>query len=91
MQSGAIDIAYRQLAPADIQSYNSNTNVKVWQGPGQFIQYLVFNEKQPPFDKVAVRQAIAAAIDRSLITNTVFLGQAVPLYSMIPNRNGISH
>jgi peptide/nickel transport system substrate-binding protein len=84
MQSGAIDIAYRQLAPADIQSYNSNTNVKVWQGPGQFIQYLVFNEKQPPFDKVAVRQAIAAAIDRSLITNTVFLGQAVPLYSMVP-------
>jgi peptide/nickel transport system substrate-binding protein len=84
MQSGAIDIAYRQLAPADIQAYQSNTNVKVWQGPGQFIQYLVFNEKQAPFDNVAVRQAIAAAIDRSLITNTVFLGQSVPLYSMIP-------
>jgi peptide/nickel transport system substrate-binding protein len=84
MQSGAIDIAYRQLAPADIKAYQSNTNVKVWQGPGQFIQYLVFNEKQAPFDNVAVRQAIAAAIDRSLITNTVFLGQAVPLYSMIP-------
>lgn len=84
MQSGAIDIAYRQLAPADIKAYQSNTNFKVWQGPGQFIQYLVFNEKQPPFDNVAVRQAIAAAIDRSLITNTVFLGQAVPLYSMVP-------
>ncbi len=84
MQSGAIDIAYRQLAPADIQAYQSNKAVKVWQGPGQFIQYLVFNEKTPPFDNVAVRQAIAAAIDRSLITNTVFLGQAVPLYSMIP-------
>jgi len=84
MQSGAIDIAYRQLAPPDIKSYQSNTNFKVWLGPGQFIQYLVFNEKQAPFDKVAVRQALAAAIDRSLITNTVFLGQAVPLYSMIP-------
>jgi peptide/nickel transport system substrate-binding protein len=84
MQSGAVDIAYRQLAPADIKSYQSNTNVKVWQGPGQFIQYLVFNEKQAPFDKVAVRQAIAAATDRSLITDTVFLGQSVPLYSMVP-------
>jgi len=84
MQSGAIDIAYRQLAPADIQAFQSNTNVKVWKGPGQFIQYLVFNTAQAPFDNVAVRQAIAAAVDRSLITNTVFLGQADPLYSMIP-------
>jgi len=84
LQSGSIDIAYRQLAPADIQSYQSNTKFKVWQGPGQFIQYLVFNEKQAPFDKVDVRKAIATALDRSLITNTVFLGQTVPLYSMVP-------
>jgi peptide/nickel transport system substrate-binding protein len=84
LQSGAIDIAYRQLASTDIKSYQSNNNFKVWTGPGSFIQYLCFNEKQPPFDKVQVRQAIAAAIDRSLITNTVFLGQVVPLYSMIP-------
>ncbi len=84
MQSGAIDIAYRQLAPTDIQAYESNTNFKLWKGPGQFIQYLVFNQMQPPFDKLAVRQAVAAAIDRSLIANTVFLGQVNPLYSMIP-------
>jgi peptide/nickel transport system substrate-binding protein len=84
LQSGAIDIAYRQLAPADLQSYQSNPNFKFWKGPGSFIQYLVFNTASPPFDNVAVRQAVAAAIDRSLITNTVFLGQADPLYSMIP-------
>jgi peptide/nickel transport system substrate-binding protein len=84
LQSGAIDIAYRQLTPTDIKSYGTNSNFKVWQGPGQFIQYLVFNEKAPPFDNVAVRKAIAAAIDRSLITDTVFLGQVAPLYSMIP-------
>ncbi len=84
MQSGAIDIAYRQLAPSDNQAYKTNTNFKFWEGPGAFIQYLCFNEKSPPFDKVAVRQAVAAALDRSLITNTVFLGQVDPLYSMIP-------
>ena len=84
LQSGGIDIAYRQLAPADIKSYQSNPKFKVWQGPGQFIQYLSFNELQKPFDDVNVRKAIAAAIDRNLIANTVFLGQVVPLYSMIP-------
>lgn len=84
MQSGAIDIAYRQLSPTDNQAYQTNANFKFWEGPGTFIQYLCFNLKSPPFDNVAVRQAVAAGIDRSLITNTVFLGQMVPLYSMIP-------
>jgi peptide/nickel transport system substrate-binding protein len=84
LQSGAIDIAYRQLAPPDIQAYESNVNFKVWKGEGSFIQYLVFNNGQAPFNDTAVRQAVAAAIDRSLITKTVFLDQVEPLYSMIP-------
>ena len=84
MQSGAIDVAYRQLAATDYQAAESNPNLKVWTGPGAFIQYLVFNELQPPFNNVMVRQAIAATVNRTLITNTVFLGQAVPLYSMLP-------
>jgi peptide/nickel transport system substrate-binding protein len=84
LQGGEIDIAYRQLAPADIQAYESNPKVQVWKGPGQFIQYLCFNELSAPFNNVAVRQAVAAAINRTVITNTVFLGQTVPLYSMIP-------
>jgi peptide/nickel transport system substrate-binding protein len=84
LQSGAVDLAYRQLLPTDVQAYESNTNFKVWKGNGAFIQYLAINELQAPFNNTAVRQAIAAALDRSLIVNTVFLGQAVPLYSTIP-------
>ena len=84
MQSGEIDIAYRQLSPSDNQAYKTNTNFKYWEGPGAFIQYLCFNENSAPFNNTAVRQAVAAAIDRSLISNTVFLGQVDPLYSMIP-------
>jgi len=84
MQSGAIDIAYRQLSPTDNQAYQTNPSFKFWKGPGAFIQYLCFNEKTAPFDTAAVRQAVAAALDRSLIANTVFLGQVDPLYSMIP-------
>jgi peptide/nickel transport system substrate-binding protein len=84
MQSGAIDIAYRQLASSDLKAYGSNVNFKLWTGQGAFIQYLVFNQKQKPFDNVLVRRAVAAAMDRSLITNTVFLGLASNLYSMIP-------
>ena len=78
-------MAFRQLASTDIKSFQTDTSVKVWQGTGAFIQYVCFQEKTPPFDNPKVRQAIAAALNRQELVNTVFLGQNVPLYSMIPN------
>jgi peptide/nickel transport system substrate-binding protein len=37
-----------------------------------------------PFDNSKFRQAFAAALNRQELVDTVFLGQAKPLYSMIP-------
>jgi peptide/nickel transport system substrate-binding protein len=85
MESGDIDMAFRQIAATDIKNLQTDPTVKVWQGTGAFIQYVCFQEKIPPFDNPKVRQAIAAALNRQELVNTVFLGQAVPLYSMIPN------
>jgi peptide/nickel transport system substrate-binding protein len=84
LQNGDIDVAFRQLDASTINSFTSNSNFKVWTGPGTFIQYLVFNTKNAPFNNILVRQALAAAINRSSITQGVFQGQAQPLYSMIP-------
>jgi len=85
MKSGDIDMAFRQLAATDIKSFQTDSTVKVWEGTGAFIQYICFQQKIPPFDNPKVRQAIAAALNRKELVDTVFLGQAVPLYSMIPN------
>ena len=82
--AGDVDIAYRQLASTDITSMQSNTNVHVWTGTGAFIQYLCMQEKYAPFNNTQIRQAVAAAIDRTALVQTVFQGQASPLYSMIP-------
>jgi ABC-type transport system substrate-binding protein len=84
MKSGDIDMAYRQLASSDIKSMQSDPSLKVWKGPG-LIQYVVLQEKMPPLDNPKARQAIAAALDRKELVSTVFLGNAAPLYSMIPN------
>jgi peptide/nickel transport system substrate-binding protein len=84
LQNGDIDVAFRQLDASTIKSFSSNSNFKVWTGPGTFIQYLVFNTGAAPFNNVLVREALAAAINRSSITQGVFQGQAQPLYSMIP-------
>jgi ABC-type transport system substrate-binding protein len=85
MRSGDIDMAFRQLSSTDIKTMQSDAKLKVWQGTGSFIQYICFQEKMAPFNDPKFRQAFAAVIDRKELTNTVFLGQASPLYSMIPN------
>lgn len=83
LTNGEIDVAYRQLAPTDLQSFQGNSNYKVWTGPGSFIQYLVFDLKDKALTQT-VRQALSYAINRSAIASNVFLGTVQPLYSMIP-------
>jgi peptide/nickel transport system substrate-binding protein len=84
LQNGDIDVAYRQLDASQINSLTGNAKYKVWTGPGTFIQYMVINTKASPFNNVLVREGLAAAVNRSLLTNGVFQGQAQALYSMIP-------
>jgi peptide/nickel transport system substrate-binding protein len=83
--SGDVDVAFRQLAASDITTMKTNSNLKVWEGTGAFIQYLCMQENMAPFNNPTVRGGVAAAINRSAIVNTVFQGQAEELYSMIPN------
>jgi ABC-type transport system substrate-binding protein len=41
IDAGEIDIAFRQLAATDINNLKTKTHLKVWEGTGAFIQYLV--------------------------------------------------
>ncbi len=85
IDSGDIDVAFRQLKAADIDKFKTKSNVKVWQGTGAFIQYAIFQEKIKPFDDPRVRRAVAAALNRTALAKTVFRGQVNNLYSLIPN------
>ena len=88
IEGGDIDIAYRQLAADDITALQANPNLKVWQGTGAFIQYMIFQEAEIPgltrLNDSRLRRAIAAALNRTQLVKTVFIDQAQPLYSMIP-------
>jgi peptide/nickel transport system substrate-binding protein len=84
IQSGDVDVAFRQLSSTDITSMQSNPNLKVWTGTGAFIQYFCMQEKYAPFNDSIVRLAIASAINRTALVQTVFQGQADELYCMIP-------
>lgn len=46
--------------------------------------YTIFRTREPPFDNIRLRQALAHAIDRESICNVVLGGAATPAYGMLP-------
>ncbi|MRG58271.1 peptide ABC transporter substrate-binding protein [Agromyces sp. CFH 90414] len=94
VQEGNIDVAHRTLSATDIEDLRGNDNVKVVDGPGGEIRYLVFNFNTMPFGAttaeadpakaLAVRQAIADLIDRDALSEDVYKGTFTPLYSYVP-------
>lgn len=81
-----VDIAFRQITVDNLKTLQTNPSVKVWSAPSSFVQYLVFQEKTGSlWSDTQLRIAIASAINRSLITTTVYAGLTTELYSMIPN------
>src|SRR5947209_16523802 len=93
VQQGAVDVAWRSLSATDISSLKGNSNVKVVNGPGGEMRYIVFNFNTQPYGAttpqadpkkaLAVRQAVADLIDRKAIGDQVYKGTYTPLYSYV--------
>lgn len=94
VQEGNIDVAFRSLSATDVEDLQGNDKVKVYDGPGGEIRYIVFNFDTQPFGAttpeadpakaLAVRQAVADLIDRDEIAQQVYKGTYTPLYSFVP-------
>jgi len=94
IQEGNIDVAFRSLSATDVEDLRGNDAVKVVDGPGGEIRYIVFNFDTQPFGattaeadpakSLAVRQAVADLIDREEIADQVYKGTYTPLYSFVP-------
>jgi peptide/nickel transport system substrate-binding protein len=84
-----IDIAFRHLSPIDIEDLKDDPDLKVWEGVGAAIQYMIFQEDPvdtlPQLNSSKIRRALTACLNRSELCDTVFLGQASPLYSILPD------
>jgi peptide/nickel transport system substrate-binding protein len=86
-RTGSIDIAYQSLDPDQIQALENAAKKGDWQaisGPSNFITFLMLNTKDEALSKVKVRQALAAIVNRDVLNNRVFRGQAEPLYTLVP-------
>ena len=94
VQQGNIDVAFRSLSATDIASLRKDNKVKVVDGPGGEIRYIVFNFDTMPYGakatdadpakSLAVRQAAADLIDRKELASQVYKDTYTPLYSFVP-------
>lgn len=83
-QAGELDLNY--YFPTDQLKYLQDTlgADQVHIPPALSTYYYAFDESQPPFDDVRVREAMSMAVDRDFLGEKVFSGAQLPLYSFVP-------
>jgi peptide/nickel transport system substrate-binding protein len=74
LRGGEVDMIVRPVAPEQIDLLSALPGMKVAQGPLFTTQMLTYDMTTPPFNRLEVRQAMALAIDRQDIIDTVYLG-----------------
>lgn len=84
VQNGEIDVAWRFLSPEQLTPLKEISGLTVGTVDGGSIRYLILNHTMPPMDDPNVAKAMAAAIDRNEIADTVYGGNVSPLYSQNP-------
>lgn len=87
LQNGEMDIV--QISPTDLQRVEQMKGITVASGPGPGFIRIAFDLQQPRFKDKRVRQAMAYAVDRKsmvdtilagkgTVQNSVFMGDALP-------------
>jgi len=84
-ENGEIDIV--AVAASEIERVLDPRNplhAELHTGAEASVHYLGFNTNVPPFDDLAVRQAIAMAIDKDRLADLVYRGMALPARGILP-------
>ena len=76
---------YTQVIPLDkIPVYRAMPSSPYVNAPYLGTYFYLLNTNKPPLDDVRVRQALAMAVDRERLNNTVLHGSNIPAYSITP-------
>ncbi len=73
-----------ELKDQDING-DGSVDIAAWEGPSTFKSYLIFEQSEPPWNSIKVRQAASYALDREALVQSVFAGLRRPLLSPVPD------
>ncbi len=83
LRAGDIDLM-DNLAPSDVESVEKDNNLNLIMRPSFNVAYLGFNTENAPLNDPKVRIAIAHAIDKKGLAETIFNGKAIPAKNPMP-------
>ena len=89
LQSGRVDIAPlpTSLSPDAVKRLEEDPNLQVKAFSGSNVVLLTLNTASPPLDNVKVRQAIAFAIDRQTMIQSLLRGFGKLAHSIMPEES----
>lgn len=82
LTSGELDLA--GINPAHAEFVRKNPRLRVLDYPLLFSYAVVLNTRRVPFDQLAVRRALDAAIDRGAVVDGVLFGFGTPALGPLP-------
>jgi peptide/nickel transport system substrate-binding protein len=80
LRAGDVDVLV-EATPELAQSLSNSPNIRILSAPQDMVQILAINKTRAPFDSLAVRQALALAVDREELIKLVSLNYASPVGS----------
>jgi peptide/nickel transport system substrate-binding protein len=83
LQSGAVN-GIDLVSPQDIGTIKANSKLKALDRPPFNVAYVTINQANAPFDKLAVRQAVAYGLDRASVVKSFYFGRAVVAQEFLP-------
>ncbi|HEX2241176.1 MAG TPA: ABC transporter substrate-binding protein [Actinomycetota bacterium] len=83
LQTGEIQ-GYDLVDPQDYETITGDENLQLLNRPAFNVGYVGFNQAQEPLDDIAVRQAIAHAINRQEVVDAFYAGQGVVAKEFMP-------
>ena len=81
---GELDMLQNDLPPELVVWLGRKPDIHIERGPGSNFSYLGFNLEDPVTGRIAVRQAIARAIDRQAIIRYLLADAALPAQALLP-------
>ncbi len=83
LQNGEIQ-GYDLVEPQDIQTIEGDDSLQILDRPAFNVGYVTINQKVPPFDKIEVRQAVAAGLDREAVVDNFYAGRGEVATQFMP-------
>ncbi|MFP5227293.1 MAG: ABC transporter substrate-binding protein [Acidobacteriota bacterium] len=84
LEKGSADVESNALPADEVDALARDPHLAVDDGPGTVLNYIVFNMRDPILHDVRVRTAIALAINRPLLIQALYRGQARLAESLLP-------